>query len=106
MRELKFSSQEEFENLFSSGEEKRDITDYIFDGIFEAVNYQKDSAMIFSISFEEDDEHTFEISLPKSQFESALNKCMENYKKWGCDDEQIDVYLLQKEVKSWEDSDK
>ena len=106
MRELKFDSREEFEKLFSEGEEKRDITDHIFSGIQEAIKYQKDSAMIFSICFQDDDDHTFEVTLPKSQFKSALNKCMENYQKWNLDDEQIDVYLLLKEVKKWEDSDK
>lgn len=105
MRELKFQSREDFENLFTDSNESRDITDYMFAGIKEAVEFQKDSAMIFSIVFEHEDDYAFEVNLPKSQFNIALKQCMKNYQKWGLDDEQIDVFLLQKEVKKW-DSDK
>ena len=99
MRKLNFKSTEEFENLFA--EQSRDVTDYIVEGISEAIKFQKKSANLFSISFDEDDTYAFDITLPSSQWEQALNKCMENYQSWNADDEQIDVYLLLKEVKEW-----
>lgn len=99
MRELKFKSTQEFEELFS--EESRDITDFIVEGIAEAMKFQNKTAELFSISFEEEDSYTFDITLPRSQWEQALNKCMSNYQEWDAGDEQIDVYLLLKEVKEW-----
>lgn len=102
MRELKFESTEEFKNLFS--EQSRDITDYIVLGIAEALKDKTKSANLFSISFIEEDSHAFEITLPKSQWKQALNKCMKNYQEWNLGDEQIDVFLLLKAIKKW-DSD-
>ena len=99
MRKLNFKSTEEFENLFA--EQSRDVTDYIVEGISEAIEFQKKSANLFSITFDQDDTYAFDITLPRSQWEQALNKCMSNYQEWNADDEQIDVYLLLKEVKKW-----
>tara|TARA_Y100001972_G_C7527072_1_gene265723 strand:+ start:218 stop:529 length:312 start_codon:yes stop_codon:yes gene_type:complete len=103
MRELKFNSTQEFEELFSK--QSRDITDYIVLGIAEALKFQNDSANLFAISFEEEDSHSFEVTLPRSQWKQALKKCMDNYQKWDAGDEQIDVFLLLKEVKKWDSED-
>ena len=102
MRELKFNNTDEFRELFS--EQSKDVTDYIVSGIAEALKFQKKSANLFAISFEEEDGYTFEITLPRSQWKQALNKCMNNYQEWDMGDEQIDVFLLLKELKKW-DSD-
>tara|TARA_B100000575_G_C23081664_1_gene623221 strand:+ start:745 stop:1041 length:297 start_codon:yes stop_codon:yes gene_type:complete len=97
MRELKFNNTKEFRELFS--EQSQEVTDFIVLGITEALISKKKSANLFAISFEDEDSYSFEITLPKSQWEQALNKCMENYKEWNLGDEQIDVYLLLKELK-------
>ena len=97
MRELKFNNTKEFRELFS--EQSQEVTDFIVLGITEALISKKKSANLFAISFEDEDSYSFEITLPKSQWEQALNKCMENYKECNMGDEQIDVYLLLKELK-------
>lgn len=101
MKEFNFSSPEEFKGVFET--DSRAITDAIVESINEAHKFQKDSADMFSITFGEED-LAYEISLPKDQWTTALKKCLENYHKWECSDEAIDTYLLQKELKKWEET--
>tara|TARA_R110002049_G_scaffold119818_3_gene274156 strand:+ start:1290 stop:1625 length:336 start_codon:yes stop_codon:yes gene_type:complete len=98
MKEYNFDSPADFKGVFGSN--NKDITDSIVEAIQEANKFQKESAEMFSIRFGEED-IAYEITLPKSQWEKALTKCLENYHKWECADLAIDTYLLQKEIKKW-----
>lgn len=98
MKHYNFSHPEEFEKVFKGN--TLEINDAIVEAISEGLKYQKDSADMFSITFGED-EVAYEITLPKSQWKTALKKCLDNYHEWGCADQAIDTYLLSKEVKKW-----
>ena len=100
MRELRFSDPDDFEKLFS--DDNKTITDYMLEGISEAFKYQKRTAKLFRISFDLDDNYSFEITLPRSQWVNALKKCMKNYEKWELTDEILDTYLVMKEIKKWD----
>lgn len=102
MKEYNFDNPSDFKGVFETN--NREITDSIVEAINEAQKFHKDSAEMFSITFGEE-EIAYEITLPRSQWIIALEKCLENYQKWDCTDEAIDTYLILKEVKKWKETD-
>ena len=101
MKHFNFEYPEEFEKVFRGN--TPEINDAIVESIAEAFQYQKDSADMFSITFGEE-EVAYEITLPKSQWEQAVQKCLDNYHQWGCHDQAIDTYLLLKSIKEWQET--
>lgn len=99
MKHYNFEHPEDFDTVFKQN--TPEINDAIADAISEAFKYQKDSADMFSITFGED-EVAYEITLPKSQWKTALKKCLDNYHKWERHDDAIDTYLLLKNIKEWD----
>ena len=98
MKKLHFENTSEFETLFKSKEQE--ITDAIVEGIQEAVNYAKKTAYLFEVTFEQ--VHlSYEISLPSSQWEKALDSCLKHYEELNESDKAIDTYLLKKQVREW-----
>jgi hypothetical protein len=95
---LHFKNTDEFEKVFKVKDES--ITDAIVQGVQEAVSFQKKTAQLFEISFDEVD-LAYEISLPSSQWETALENCLDHYREIEESDKAIDTYLLQKEVRKW-----
>ena len=98
MKVYNFEHPEQFEKLFSGN--SKEVTDAMVSGIIEAFQYHKEVAPLFYISFGDQD-IAYEINLPKSQWVSALQKCLDLYHEWGNSDEAIDSYLIQKEIKKW-----
>ena len=98
MKKLHFQNTEEFERLFKSKDIT--ITDAIAEAINEAYKFQKKTAELFNISFE-DVEIAYDITLPSTQWEIALETCLEFYREQEEPDKAIDTYLLQKEVRKW-----
>ena len=98
MKKMKFENTDEFERVFKTRD--KEITDAIVEGIQEAYKFHKKSAVLFEISFKNAD-LVYEISLPSTQWELALESCMEHYRDVGESNGAIDVYLLQKEVRKW-----
>jgi|TARA_B100000035_G_scaffold232373_1_gene200605 hypothetical protein len=98
MKKLKFNNTDEFERVFKTHD--REITDAIVEGIEEAYQFQKKSAVLFEISFEDIDLF-YEISLNSNQWELALESCMNHYRDIGESNSAIDVYLLQKDIRKW-----
>jgi hypothetical protein len=98
MKILNFESLEDFNKLFEK--DSRMITDEIVKSIEEALNFQKGTAKLFTISIA-NEEHSFEVTLPKSQWEAALESCLDKYSKWDEADASIDTYLLKKRVVEW-----
>jgi hypothetical protein len=45
-------------------------------------------------------ETSFEISLSKREWITALENCLKHYSEWEMGDEAIDTYLLIKELKA------
>jgi len=95
---LNFENTNEFERVFKAKD--LSITNAIVDGIQEAISYQKKTANLFEISFENVD-MIYEIALPSSQWEIALENCLNFYRDAEESDRAIDTYLLQKEVRKW-----
>jgi len=95
---LHFGNTNEFEKVFKSKD--TEVTDAIANGIHQAITYQKKTAFLFEITFE-DAELAFEISLPSTQWELALESCIDHYRECNETDKAIDAYLLQKEVRKW-----
>lgn len=95
MKKIKFQNTDEFERVFK----KRDleITDSIYESIEEASNSKKKTANLFEISFEDVD-ITYDITLPNSQWETALQACLDIYTELSESDKAIDTYLLKKRV--------
>ena len=98
MVKLHFKNTEEFEKLFKTRDEQ--VTDAIVEGIQEALSFNKKTAQLFEISFEEV-ELSYEISLPSNQWNTALESCLKHYTDIQESDKAIDTYLLQKEVTKW-----
>ena len=98
MRKLTFENTDEFERVFKTHD--KEITDAIVKGINNSYKIKKKTANLFDIGFHNTDLR-YEISLPSSQWELALESCMDHYRKINESDLAIDVYLLQKKVRKW-----
>lgn len=97
MTKLHFSTTQEFEQLFKK--KTLSVTRSIISGIENAVAARKRTAPLFEITFEDAD-MMYEISLPKSQWEVALEKCLEHLHSEDLTDEQIDTWKLIEIVKT------
>lgn len=98
MKKMQFENTDEFERVFKNTD--KEITDAIYEGIVKAYNAKKKSAYLFEISFK-DAELVYEITLPSTQWELALESCMGHYRDVGETDLSIDVYIFQKEIRKW-----
>lgn len=98
MKKLTFKSGEEFQQAFRSKDV--DITDSIVASIEEAMANGHKTAKLFEITFEEHD-YLYEISLPQSQWVSALQSCLDLYHELGLADPAIDTWKLLEAAKVW-----
>lgn len=98
MVKLHFKNTDEFERVFKAKDEE--VTDAMVQGIQESLSFHKKTAHLFEITFENAD-LVYEISLPCSQWETALQTCLKHYTDLESSDKAIDTYLLQKEVRKW-----
>lgn len=98
MVKLHFTSTEEFEGLFKR--KNLSVTRSIVQGIEEAMQGNKRTALLFEITFEEAD-NMYEISLPQSQWVIALESCLEHLHAQNLADEEIDCWKLLEAAKSW-----
>lgn len=97
MRKLQIESLEELEAIFR--ERSVDMTNNIREGIQEAFNKKKKTAILFEIEMD-GMETSFEISLTSKEWLTALENCLRHYEEWEMGDEAIDTYLLIKELKA------
>jgi len=95
---LHFNTTDEFEGLFKR--KSLAVTRSIISGIEKAMQKNKRTAPLFEITFEQAD-NMFEISLPKSQWVTALESCLEHLAAEELPDEQIDCWKLLEAAKSW-----
>lgn len=98
MTKLHFETTDEFEVLFRS--KKKNVTDAIVLGIEKAMKDGKKTAMLFEVTFEQA-EKMFEISLPRSQWVTALSSALEHYHQLDLADEAIDTWKLLEAAKVW-----
>lgn len=98
MVKLHFTSTDEFETLFKNKSIK--VTNAIVEGIQSAMQGGKKTAPLFEITFQEVDS-LYEISLPQSQWTSALQHCLDHYHKEDMTDEAIDTWKLLEASKVW-----
>ena len=98
MVRLHFKKTEDFEGLFKR--KSLSVTRSIIKGIEEAMKENKRTAPLFEISFDEADT-MFEISLSQSQWEPALQSCLEHLHAKELPDEQIDCWKLLEAAKAW-----
>ena len=49
----------------------------------------------------EDADLVYEITLPSTQWELALETCLNHYRDLEASDKAIDTYLLQKDIRKW-----
>ena len=97
MVKLHFNSTEEFEGLFTN--KTLAVTRAIVNGIQEAAANRKRTAPLFELSFN-DVEMMYEISLPKSQWQFALENCLDHLHEEELADEQIECWKLLEAVKA------
>ena len=62
--------------------------------------WKEKSAQLFEITFKDAD-IVYDISLPSTQWEIALETCLEHYREMDLADKAIDTYLLQKDIRKW-----
>ena len=99
MVKLHFNTTDEFEGLFKN--KKLSVTRAIIQGIEDAMQGNKRSACLFEVTFEEA-EMAYEISLPQSQWATALESCLKHlHTKDNTSDEQIACWKLLEAAKSW-----
>lgn len=98
MVKLHFNNTQEFEGLFK--DKTLSVTRSIISGIEKAMQSNKRTAPLFEITFDEVD-MMYEISLPKSQWQPALENCLEHLHTEELADEQIDCWRLLEAVKAW-----
>jgi len=96
MVKLHFNTTDEFEGLFKR--KTLSVTRSIIQGIEKAVQNRKKTAPLFEITFEEVD-MMYEISLPRSQWQFALENCLEHLHTEDLADEQIDCWKLLEAIK-------
>lgn len=98
MVKLHFNSTDEFEGLFKS--KSLSVTRSIIQGIEGAMQNNERTANLFQITFDQAD-MMYEISLPKSQWVTALESCLEHLHAQNLADEEIDCWKLLEAAKSW-----
>ena len=98
MVKLHFNTTEEFEGLFKR--KTLSVTRSIVSGIEKAMQANKRTAPLFEITFDQVD-MMYEISLPQSQWQAALENCLEHLHAQNLPDEEIDCWKLIELVKSW-----
>jgi len=96
VRNLHFESSQEFEDLFNK--KSLIITDAIVESIERAIVDKKDTAKLFSLTFQ-DYEDAYEITLPKACWRESLESCLDFYHKKDLQDQQIDTWKLLELVK-------
>ena len=96
MVRLHFENTDEFETLFKN--KSLSVTRTIVSGIEEAEMKRKKTALLFEITFDVQ-ELSWEISLPRSQWQQALESCLDHLHKVGTADEQIDCWKLLEAIK-------
>lgn len=96
MRKLQIESLDELENIFR--EKSVDMTNNIREGIEDAMNRKKKTALLFEIEMEGMDT-CFEISLTSKEWVTALENCLRHYEEWEMGDDALDTYLLIKQLK-------
>jgi hypothetical protein len=96
MVKLHFNTTDEFEVLFKR--KSLSVTRSIIQGIEDAMQKSKRTAPLFEITFKQAD-NMFEISLPKSQWVTALESCLEHLAAEELPDEQIDCWKLLEAIK-------
>lgn len=98
MKKLDFNTPADFQSYFQ--DKSPELTGVIVQAIADAMQFQKRTADLFEICFDNSDT-VFEISLPKKQWIVALENCLKHYEEWGMGDDALDTYLLIKDVKAW-----
>lgn len=98
MVKLHFNSPEEFTTIFKQQDLK--VTNAIVSAIEDAMEDRKKTAMLFEITFEEHD-NLYEISLPQSQWATALQSCLDRYHELQMANEAIDTWKLLEAAKVW-----
>ena len=96
MAKLHFNSPEEFTTTFRK--KNVDVTNTIVQSIEKAMQKRDKTALLFEITFEEHD-NLYEISLPQSQWQHALQSCLDFYHEKEMSDEAIDTWKLLEAVK-------
>ena len=95
---LHFNSVKEFDVLFKH--KTLAVTRSIIQSIEGTMKTNKRSALLFEITFEDAD-CMYEISLPVSQWTTALESCLAHLHKEGLADEQIDCWKVLEAAKVW-----
>lgn len=96
MRKLQIESLDELESIFR--EKSVDMTNNIRDGIQEAFEKKKKTALLFEIELEGMDT-SFEISLTSKEWVTALENCLRHYEEWEMSDDAIDTWQLIQKIK-------
>lgn len=96
MKKLQIESVEHLDDIFRT--KSVEMTDTIKTSIQDAYNANKRTAQLFEIEIIGGD-NTFEISLGKTQWITALENCLRHYEEWGHSDDAIDTYMLIKKLK-------
>lgn len=98
MKQLTFKTQEEFSEFFKA--KSPELTSTIAHAIREAFMFQKKTAPIFEICFDQNDS-VFEISLTKKEWIVALENCLSHYHEWEMHDDEIDTWELIQSIKKF-----
>lgn len=96
MRKLQIESLDELESIFR--EKSVDMTNNIREGIQEAFEKKKKTALLFEIELEGMDT-SFEISLTSKEWVTALENCLRHYEEWEMSDDAIDTWQLIQKIK-------
>lgn len=98
MVKLHFESTADFEATFKS--KNKEVTDSIVKAIENAMTNSTKRALVFELTFDNADT-MFEVSLPQSQWEDALQSCLDHYHELELADQQIDTWHLLEAAKVW-----
>tara|TARA_R110000796_G_scaffold251304_1_gene382368 strand:+ start:1574 stop:1870 length:297 start_codon:yes stop_codon:yes gene_type:complete len=98
MVKLHFESTADFEATFKS--KNKEVTDSIFKAIENAMINRTKRALVFELTFDNADT-MFEVSLLQSQWEDALQSCLDHYHELELADQQIDTWHLLEAAKVW-----
>ena len=98
MIKLHFTTTDQFQDLFKT--KTLSVTRGIIQGIEKAMQNGSKTAPLFEITFDQVD-MMYEISLPRSQWQPALENCLEHLHAESLADEEIDCWKLLEAAKVW-----
>lgn len=99
MLKLSFDTIEDYSEYFSTEtpDRKLELTRAVVENITKGLEKKRKTVLIFEVELREIGE-TYEVSLPSSEWPTAIRQCLKHYEDLEMVDDIIDTYLLLQKI--------